>query len=224
MEINLLFCSNPLHLGETLCLDRGIMNKLILVSLLLLSATAQAAHKHKVIKADDSSSSSTVDYSSSSTHDAGFKFEALPGLGVADSNFTFGMMLDGKYGFNVGRFEQVFAGLEAGFLRTSVGSNYPGVSIYANSIPILAVGSFEYTLTRHVKLYGKLGAGVSITTAGASLDSTIYGNASIPSTTKTVFMWKVAPGAVFNDLWIAELPLGTVDGNFYFIPSVGVRL
>ena len=201
----------------------------MIVSLIALAGTAQAAQKYKVIKSgnNNSNSSSSMNYSSNynSNADAGFKFEARPGLGTVSSTFAFGASLEGKYGFNVGHGQNIFAGLESGFYHSS--QAYPGnqfVSIFANMIPIVATGSFEFPVSHKVKLSAGTSLGIALITAGASIDSTqLPGVTAPPSQTSTKFIWSVRPGMVLNDMFVAELPLGTVDGAFYFLPSIGAR-
>jgi len=198
------------------------MKKLILVSLIALAGTAQAAQKYKVIKSGNSNGSTSTNYSSNynSNTDAGFKFEARPGLGTVASMFAFGASLEGKYGFNVGHGQNIFAGLESGFYHSTKSLN-DVASIYGNMIPIMATGSFEFPVSHHVKLNAGVGVGIAIDTAGLSVASG-YTN-PYGSTTSTAFLWSVGPGMVLNDMFVASLPLGTVDGSFYFLPSIGAR-
>jgi hypothetical protein len=71
-----------------------------------------------------------------------------------------------------------------------------------------------------MKLYGGASVGIGITTGGVSYDNPEFVG---QSNTTATFIWKFRPGVVFNDQIVAELPIGTVDGNFYFLPNVGVR-
>lgn len=198
------------------------MKKIMFVTLIAICmSTAQAAQKYKTIPAaSNSNNSSSMTYSS---RDAGFKFEARPGAGTAAKQFTFGINLEGKYGFKIGT-GNLFAGLETGFFRSSsTYEGYQGVSAYGNMIPVAASGTYEFPVSKSIKLYGGTSLGVGFASGGISYDTAIYGNVEGQSASSTVFLWKFRPGMVLNDMLVAELPIGTADGNFYFIPNVGVR-
>lgn len=201
------------------------MKKIMFVTLIAFTiGTAQAAKYKTIPSANSSNNSSSMNYS---THNnsGGFKFEARPGLGTVNSTFTFGASLEGKYGFNMGSGNNLFVGLESGFYHASASTGYEGVSASANMIPIETTTSFEFPVSRNIKLSGGVSLGIAIISAGASYDSKIYGDnvVSPPSQTFTKFIWSARPGMVLNDTFVASLPLGTVDGSFYFLPSIGAR-
>lgn len=193
------------------------------VSLIALSlGTAEAAPKYKTIPAANNNSSSM----SYSGKDAGFKFEARPGAGVSGGLFTWGINLEGKYGFKIAR-NDLFVGMETGFFRTSLYSNdFSSAAITA--IPITPSATFEFALNNNFKLYAGASLGIAIGTASESVNNN-FGNFGFEgantgnSSTRTAFMWKFRPGMVLNDQFVAELPIGTTDGTFYFMPNVGVR-
>lgn len=199
------------------------MNKIMFVTLITVCmGTAEAAPKYKTIPAANNNSSS-MNYTGK---DAGFKFEARPGAGVAGGTFTWGINLEGKYGFKISS-NNLFVGMETGFFRTSLYSNdYSSAGI--STIPITPSATFEMALNNNFKLYAGTSLGIAIGTASESVNNN-FGNFGFEganngrSATSTAFMWKFRPGMVLNDQFVAELPIGTIDGTFYFLPNVGVR-
>ena len=197
------------------------MKKIMFVTLIAFSmSTAHAAKKIKTISAAKSTNSTSMNYNNN--QESAFKFEARPGFGVTAGYFTYGISLESKYGFNVAG-DKLFIGLETGFYRAST-SNGAGTSYYGNMIPITPSATFELPVSKSVKLYGGVNVGIGISTGGVSYDTTYFGNnANGNSSTSVVFLWKFRPGVVLNDTYVAELPIGTADGSFYFLPNVGVR-
>ena len=199
------------------------MKNLILISIFALSMnTAQAAQKYKKIEAATHSNSTAMSYNTQ--QDSGFKFEARPGFGTSASNFTWGINLEGKYGFKISG-NTLFVGLETGFFRTGLGSN-DFESYVINSIPITPSATFEFAVSNKIKLYGGASVGLAIGTLSHSISNNNdfgFGAAQGTSNTQTAFMWKFRPGMVLNDQFVAELPIGTTDGSFYFMPNVGMR-
>lgn len=199
------------------------MKKIMFVTLIAIqfASTAQAA-KYKTVPAANNSNSSSMNYSS--TKDTGFKFEARPGAGTAAKNFTWGINLEGKYGFKLSG-NTLFVGLETGFFRTGIYSD-SFQSVGMNSIPITPTVTFEMPVSNKIKLYAGTSLGLTIGTQTQSysnnfgFDADAFGG---QSNTATAFTWKFRPGMVLNDTFIAELPIGTTDGYFFFMPNVGVR-
>ena len=182
--------------------------------------TAQAAQKYKKIPAATNNTSTTMSYSSHQDH--GFKFEARPGFGTSAGYFTWGINVEGKYGFNISG-NTLFVGLESGFFRTGLGSN-EFESYAVTSIPITPTATYEFAVSNKIKLYGGASVGLAIGTASHSYTNDFgFGAAQGTSQTQTAFMWKFRPGMVLNDQFVAELPIGTTDGSFYFMPNVGMR-
>jgi hypothetical protein len=201
------------------------MNKIMLVSLIAFTmSSAQAAQKKMAIGQSIRMSKSSASISTSTYHhkEDGFKFEARPGFGTVNSNFSFGASLEGKYGFNMGNENDLFVGLETGYYHSSATIN-EFASATANMIPIEPTATFETPVSHNIRLSGGVGLGIAIITAGASLDPKVYGNTTVPSQTSTKFIWSIRPGMILNDTFVATLPLGTVDGSFYFLPSIGAR-
>jgi len=201
------------------CKGEQSMNKTIFFTASLLMMSFAEAAPRKIIPAANQKSAST--YSTSPSTNNGLKFEARPGAGVTAGYFTFGMNLEGKYGFNLSG-NSLFVGLETGVLRTNLYSD----SLYSagiTRIPITPSANFEFALNNQFKLYAGTSLGIEVATASESYSNSLGLETGSASLTRTVFLWKFRPGMVLNNKFIAELPLGTVDGNFYFMPNVGVR-
>lgn len=197
------------------------MKNIMLVTLIAFTITSAQAAKVKSVPAAGNSNSS----SSYSRHsDGGFKFEARPGLGTVASTFTFGASVEGKYGFAVGS-GQIFAGLESGFYHASPSTGITGTSYSVNMIPIQATGSYEFQVSRSIKLSAGASLGIGIGSGSASADNNLFPGVDLTAYSRsgTSFMWSARPGMVLNDTFVAVLPLGTTDGSFYFLPSIGAR-
>ena len=197
---------------------------LFLIAITANSAFAAQQKQKQKIRVVRSSATSTATTPARPTVNVneGFKFEARPGIGTVNSTFSYGVSVEGKYGFDVGHGNTIFAGLESGFYHNSSSVNQ-FVSIYGNMIPIQGTGSFEYPVNHNLRISGGLSLGVAIDTAGANIDQTAFPNQNIPSKTNGDFIWSFRPGVILNDTFVATLPLGTVGGSFYFLPSIGAR-
>jgi opacity protein-like surface antigen len=203
------------------------MKKIVtLVAMLaIVSAPAFAAPKKKTTvkttttTTTDSSATaanSSPSYSSSSApmHN-GLLVSGELGLGTLGSKFAFGfglrvespMSLEGNH---------VRFGLQTGF--------YYGPSDPSTwTIPILAIGTYDFRVTSGtIKPYVGLGLGVAISHANG-VD--VPGFGTIGGGSSTDFAWQLKPGAGFGNegKMYVELPLGTISGTFYIIPSIGMH-
>jgi hypothetical protein len=193
------------------------MNKMIVLIFALLVTTSSEAKTKTQNFANIKSESNPGNAYSFSQY---LNYEARPGAGIVSGFFTIGANLEGKYGFKFGS-NTLFVGIETGFFRTGVYSdNFQSASI--TSIPITPSATFEFPVSKSVKLYSGASLGVAIATGHQSYTDG-FGNSNSFSSTSGLFMWKFRPGLVVSDKFVAELPIGTSDGSFYFLPNVGYR-
>ena len=183
-------------------------------------SNAEAASKNKTIASADMKSQSSPNYSSNNFA-KNMSYEGRPGVGVLAGYFTFGANLEAKYGFKIAS-NTLFVGIETGYLRTSIYSDN-AQSISATSFPITPSATFEMPINKNLKLYAGTSLGVSISTATRSFNNDLGFADNSVSSTSGLFVWKFRPGMVIADQFVAELPIGTIDGNFYFVPNVGMR-
>jgi hypothetical protein len=148
-------------------------------------------------------------------------YEGRPGVGVIAGYFTFGANLEAKYGFKLSQ-NTLFVGMETGFFRTSLYSDSFN-SISGTSFPITPTATFEMPINKNFKIYAGTSLGVSISTISQTVSDETGLNSQSASRTSGLFVWKFRPGMVIADQFVAELPIGTLDGNFYFMPNVGMR-
>ncbi len=193
------------------------MNKgFALIIALLVSTHAEA--KTKTSNSINIKSESTPNAINHFSHY--MTYEARPGAGIVSGYFTVGANLEGKYGFKFGS-NTLFVGIETGFFRTGVYSDsFQTASI--TSIPITPSATFEFPVSNSVKVYSGASLGMTIATGHQSYTDS-FGNSNSFSNTSGLFTWKLRPGFVVSDKFVAELPIGTSDGSFYFLPNVGYR-
>jgi opacity protein-like surface antigen len=189
------------------------MKKIItLVAVLaMVSSPAFAARKKKTTVKTTTETSVPVTTTYSSHSEAPLHSDLLLsgefGLGTAADKFHFGVGFRAEFPMNLEGNHVRFGG-QTGFY---FGPSSPTTWM----IPILAIGTFDFKVSSGtIKPYIGLGLGLAISHA-----STAFASAS-----STDFMWQFKPGASFgsNNMYV-ELPLGTIAGSFYILPSIGMH-
>jgi hypothetical protein len=178
----------------------------VFFALLMTTTTFAASHKPapKVMEAPTPAPQMESTSANSSIVSQGHQFGVDVGAGIVDPKFHFGLGARLEFPISVGN----------SFMRVGVQSGfYFGPSSPTSwMIPILAIGSYQFNTTGTLKPYLGLGLG-----------ATIFHASSVGTSTKFMFLFK--PGFAFgqDEKYYFELPLGTLDGTFVVIPSVGTH-
>ena len=203
------------------------MKKIIalVAAVAVLSSPAFAAKKKtttvKTTTTTESSGSTASSASSNNYSRATNREEVLLsgefGLGTAAEKFHFGVGFRAEFPMNLEGNRVRFGGQTGFYFGPSSPSSW--------FIPVLATGTFDFRVSSGtIKPYLGLGFGVAFSHASSTSVTTPFGTVSGGGGSSTDFMWQFKPGAAFgsNNMYV-ELPLGTIGGTFYILPSIGMH-